>query len=108
MCKNAEMLLAGISKHSHGRHVDVLCCTEGFSVACSRAWEDDGCQEMPRWMQASCQKTVLLRVPLCRYPKEIKYYILHITHYVLHIKYYILRIKYYILNITYYILRITY
>lgn len=69
MCKSAEALLAVISKHSHGRHVGVLCCTEGFILAVSRAWEVEGCQGMSLWMQVSCQKIVLLRAPVCRYPK---------------------------------------
>jgi len=67
---SAEALLAGISEYSHGRHVGELRCTEGFSLAVSCAWEDDGFQGMPRWMKASCQKIVLLRAPVCRYPKR--------------------------------------
>lgn len=53
---SAEAFLAGISKHSHGRHIGVLRCTKRFILAVSRAWEDDGCQGMSRWMQGSCQK----------------------------------------------------
>jgi len=70
MCTSAEVLLAGISEHSHGCHVDELCCTEGFSLEVSRAWEDDGFLGISRWMHASCQKIALLKTPVCRYPKR--------------------------------------
>jgi len=73
MCTKAEALLAGISEHSHGHHVGELRCTEGFSLAVSRAWEDDGFQGISRWMQAFCQKIVLLRAPVCRHPRRNMY-----------------------------------
>jgi hypothetical protein len=53
---SAEAFLVGISKHSPGRRVGVLRCTKRLILADSRAWEDDGCHGMSRWMQGSCQK----------------------------------------------------
>jgi hypothetical protein len=70
MCTGAEALLAGASEHSHSHHVGELRCTEGFSLAVSRGWEDDGCEGMSRWMQESGQKIAVLRAPVCRYPKR--------------------------------------
>ena len=68
MCTNAEGLLAGISEHSHERHVGDLRCTEGFSLAGSRAWEDVGCQGMSRWMRAFCQKNCPPKGPCMSVP----------------------------------------
>jgi len=51
MGKSAEALLAGISKHSHARHVGVLYCTEGFSCLWRRRLSRNG-----RWMQAFLSK----------------------------------------------------